>query len=192
MGNGGAGGGHGRRPSNAMSFASTIPDSSSNGGKFDGNSNNDTKGQGKRSNGNQGEEEEEEEEDKPRGKILGIFPRRAKKPLNRIITLRPDPTPEEMHPFEETLPPSVLYSLIDPKSYEELEKLGGTEGILKGLRTNSTTGLIEEDKEAESEGVKLEERRRVFGYNRIPERKGKTLLQLAWMAYQDKVLVSKI
>ncbi|KZF26326.1 P-type calcium ATPase [Xylona heveae TC161] len=33
------------------------------------------------------------------------------------------------------------------------------------------------------------DRRRVFGDNRIPERKAKNIFQLAWMAYNDKILI---
>ncbi|TKA64562.1 hypothetical protein B0A49_08263, partial [Cryomyces minteri] len=33
------------------------------------------------------------------------------------------------------------------------------------------------------------DRKRVFSDNRLPERKAKTILQLAWMAYNDKVLI---
>lgn len=35
----------------------------------------------------------------------------------------------------------------------------------------------------------FEDRKRVFGDNRLPERKAKNILQLAWIAYNDKVLI---
>lgn len=35
-----------------------------------------------------------------------------------------------------------------------------------------------------------EDRRRVYGRNDLPERPSKSLLQLMWMAFKDKVLVS--
>jgi Ca2+-transporting ATPase len=38
-------------------------------------------------------------------------------------------------------------------------------------------------------GAALDERRRVYGENALPTRKPKTLLQLMWLALQDKVLV---
>lgn len=124
------------------------------------------------------------------GKILGIFPRRKPKIVAPIV--RADPSPEEMAPFSTILTPSALYNLIDPKSLDALEKLGGIEGVLEGLGTDRKTGLVDRAGEDGKGGrnVKIADRERVYGANRTPERKGKSLLQLAWMAYQDKVLVS--
>lgn len=165
---------HSRRPSNAVSFTSTIPDSSHQ--IDDPNVPVST----------------ELVESPKKGKILGIFPRKKAKVEAPIV--RADPTPEEMAPFSTILTPSALYNLIDPKSLEALEKLGGIEGVLEGLGTDRKTGLTDGAGEAEKGGrnIKLTERERVYGANRTPERKGKSLLQLAWMAYQDKVLVSAL
>lgn len=33
------------------------------------------------------------------------------------------------------------------------------------------------------------ERKRIYGFNRLPEKKAKTILELAWIAYNDKVLI---
>lgn len=97
-----------------------------------------------------------------------------------MIVTQADPSPEEMKPF--TLVPSTLYSLIDPKSIEHLKSLGGIQGVLKSLMTNANDGLNDDE-------TSLADRQRVYGINRVPDRKGKSLLRLMWMAYQDKVLV---
>jgi len=103
----------------------------------------------------------------------------------KVITDLPDPSPQEMGVFR-TLPPSTLYHLIDPKSVDHLSSLGGASGLLEGLHTNPATGLRESNA---ASGTSIDERRKIYGQNRLPERKGKTLLQLMWIAYQDKVLL---
>lgn len=112
--------------------------------------------------------------------FFGVFPRRHKK--DAVAKVRPDPSAAEMAPFAATLTPSALYELIDPKSYDHLKSLGGSDGLLEGLGTNQKRGLSEKDE------IKFADRVRVYGENRTPLRKPKTLLQLIWMAYQDKVL----
>ncbi|GAA5899368.1 hypothetical protein JCM5296_002277 [Sporobolomyces johnsonii] len=95
-----------------------------------------------------------------------------------------DPSPEEMAPFSVDLTPSSMYALIDPKSYSHLQSLGGTTGVLEGLKTDAKTGL------GDGEGERLEEdRKRVYGENRVPAKKPKSFLQLCWAAYTDKVLI---
>lgn len=91
-----------------------------------------------------------------------------------------DPSPDQMAPFSSTFVPSSLYNLIDPKSISHLESLGGTSGLLEGLRTDPRTGLTEGDEA---------DRKRVFGENRVPSKKPKSFLQLCWAAYTDKVLI---
>lgn len=163
---------HRRRPSGALSFTSTIADTKSEGDH-----------QSHAPVNVAGEVADDEDVPAPR-KWLGIFPRAPKAPL--APTAIPDPSPEEMAPFSTTCTPSALYSMFDPKSYSQLTLLGGTQGLLDGLRT-SRTGLADVGGEAEKD---FEERRRVWGINRTPTRAGKSFLQLCWLAYQDKVLVS--
>ncbi|GAA6058965.1 hypothetical protein JCM10212_001675 [Sporobolomyces blumeae] len=91
-----------------------------------------------------------------------------------------DPAPEEMAPFDPRLTPSSLYNLVDPKSLEHLESLGGTEGVLAGLKVDPKAGLTDGDEP---------DRTRVYGENRVPTKKPKSFLQLCWAAYTDKVLI---
>ncbi|BGP17703.1 plasma membrane calcium [Rhodosporidiobolus nylandii] len=118
-------------------------------------------------------------------KLWGIFPRRQKEVLEYRIT---DPSPAEMAPFAEHLTPSGLYALVDPKSYDHLAELGGTKGVLEGLRTDAKTGLAEKGGEGSSVAEE-EDRRRVYGENRVPAKKPKSFLELCWAAYTDKVLI---
>lgn len=179
---GGSNGKHSRRPSAALSFASTVPDDHNarerdleSGGAGLGGEHSKVKSEGNKSG------EEVAKEDEPPKKFLGIFKRSPpKEPESKH---RPDPTDEEMSPFPTSLKPSHFYELINPKNIQALTELGGTEGVLKGLNTDPKKGLNDEDKAG------LEDRERVYGENRIPVKKGKSLLRLMWMAYQDKVLV---
>lgn len=166
---------HNRRPSNALSFASTIPDGVTDEALIGGR----TTRAATAAQATANADEDVEEEPK---KFLGIFKR--KKKAVAIARVRPDPSPTEMAPFAIDLTPSSMYHLIDPKSYEHLGQLGGTPGILSGLKTDAKMGLSDEGGE-----IPLSERVRVYGANRTPARKGKSLLRLMWMAYQDKVLV---
>jgi len=121
--------------------------------------------------------------------------------------------------------PRTLAGLVDPKSLESLELMGGEEGLMKGLGTHPTKGLSRRcyssseandspDERSDGEDVPdimvtsadgdegqqaggdldpfsatVQLRRRVYGENVLPTRKSTTLLQLMWMALQDKVLV---
>ncbi|CAM1506425.1 Fc.00g060660.m01.CDS01 [Cosmosporella sp. VM-42] len=121
------------------------------------------------------------------------------------------------NPFAFT--PGQLNKMFNPKSLSAFYKLGGMAGIEKGLRSDRKAGLsIEEtnldgkvsfdeatakNHKLETEGVspiapgrssgggdkKFEDRLRVFKDNRLPEKKGKSLLQLMWITYNDKVLI---
>ncbi len=112
--------------------------------------------------------------------FFGVFQRRNKK--EAVAKVRPDPSAAEMAPFDAKLTPSSLYELVDPKSYDHLNKLGGTDGLIKGLHADPKRGLSDKD------SISFDDRLRVYGANRTPLRKPKSLLQLIWMAYQDKVL----
>ena len=89
--------------------------------------------------------------------------------------------------------PQRLASLLDPKDVPGLRKLGGTEALIDGLGTHSTRGLTSSASEQGPRGgahdSTLEDRQRVFGANTLPVRDVKSLLQLMWLALQDKVLV---
>jgi len=130
------------------------------------------------------------------------------------------PLPEDEHwfkvegqnPFAFT--PGHLSRLINPKNYAAFVALGGLEGLERGLRTDSKSGLSL-DETGLSGSISFEDatspntptksfpeltddaiergafadRQRVFGRNVLPERKSKTLLRLIWEALQDKVLI---
>ena len=121
-----------------------------------------------------------------------------------------DPTPFAFKPYH-------LASLIDPRSLESLEAIGGINGLLAGLGVDSTNGLNVGGERSESkdspavvttaptyktgetegelthEGATYtstaEDRRRVYGSNVLPVRRSKSLLELMWLALKDKVLV---
>ena len=122
-----------------------------------------------------------------------------------------DPTPFSFKPYH-------LAALVDPKSLESLEAMGGIDGLLAGLGVDPANGLSVGGKTSESgdtpavavtdpAGEKgeakdksthqgpayngsVEDRRRVYGSNVLPVRKSKSLLELMWLALKDKVLVS--
>jgi Ca2+-transporting ATPase len=143
--------------------------------------------------------------------------------------LRPDPGEEprfhvEDNPF--AFSPGQLSKLFNPKSLRAFCALGGLQGLVLGLRTDSSSGLsvdettldgtVDFDNVTEaassifpqnvlSLGPRLHstasapirhtsselymDRKRVFGMNRLPEKKSKSLLQIMWMTFNDKVLI---
>lgn len=126
----------------------------------------------------------------------------AKKPQTSHLDPEKDTT--DPTPFREK--PSRLAMLVDPKSLDDLEKIGGVQGMLEGLGVDSKTGLGDETHRGEGAPrsgretpsgsgpqfqADLEKRRAVYGRNDLPERPSKTLLQLMWIAFKDKVLVSE-
>ena len=123
-----------------------------------------------------------------------------------------DPTPFAFKPYH-------LASLVDPKNLETLEAMGGIKGLLAGLGVDPTNGLTiggktlppsedaptvvvttpagekgEAKEKATHEGASyagsVEDRQRVYGSNTLPIRRSKSLLELMWIAFKDKVLVS--
>ncbi|KAH7161406.1 hypothetical protein EDB81DRAFT_784682 [Dactylonectria macrodidyma] len=123
----------------------------------------------------------------------------------------------ENNPFAFT--PGQMNKMFNPKSLSAFYQLGGMSGLEKGLRSNRKAGLSLEEtsldgqvsfEEATAKNYKLEseggsaaihtsspshggtgfvDRLRVFKDNRLPEKKGKSLLQLMWITYNDKVLI---
>lgn len=120
------------------------------------------------------------------------------------------------NPFAFT--PGQLNKLLNPKSLSALAALGGPSGLERGLRTSLTAGLSADeqrldghvsfdvatatDKKAsfpdsplatETHGKEVkgqfEDRLRVFGDNRLPERKPDSIWVLIWRAYNDKILI---
>ncbi|KAI5251963.1 calcium-translocating P-type ATPase [Aureobasidium subglaciale] len=139
--------------------------------------------------------------------------------LSASEALHPDPGTEadftrENNPFAFT--PGQMGRMFNPKSLGAFHALGGISGIEKGLRSDRKTGLsLEEqhldghvsfeeatdhenpnaqfvnksDGAASSASGPFSDRVRIFGDNRLPEKKAKPLWLLAWEAYKDKILL---
>jgi len=136
--------------------------------------------------------------------------------VNDPNALKPDQGREEDfvvndNPFAYT--PGELNKMFDPKSLPAFYKLGGLAGLEKGLRTDRTAGLSVDEaalagtvtvgakegealakseshaQRADASTELFSSRKRVFKDNRLPEKKGKSLLQLMWITYNDKVLI---
>lgn len=130
-----------------------------------------------------------------------------KSPQAEMAHLDPDKDTTDPTPFKEN--PSRLAMLVDPKSLNDLEKIGGTDGLLQGLGVDRTKGLLVGTNEAEAAEptavdrnqlaanrsgpqwtASMDKRREIYGRNDLPIRKSKSLLYLMWVAMKDKVLVS--
>jgi Ca2+-transporting ATPase len=122
-----------------------------------------------------------------------------------------DPTPFTFKPYR-------LVSLVDPKSLETLETLGGVNALLVGLGVDPTNGLSiggnrpesrdalavvftvpgdekgevgeKSTREGSAYAGTVEDRQRIYGSNVLPARKSKSLWGFMWLAFKDKVLVS--
>lgn len=71
---------------------------------------------------------------------------------------------EESQPF--TLSPEKLAKLVDPKNPEMLREMGGTEKILKCLRTDPAVGLSsDEDLDQTKTKQPFQSRREFYGKN---------------------------
>ncbi|KAH7021032.1 putative calcium P-type ATPase [Microdochium trichocladiopsis] len=123
----------------------------------------------------------------------------------------------ENNPFAFT--PGELTKMFNPKSLPAFYKLGGLAGIEIGLRSNRESGLSPDERHldgtvtfeeatarsskdkvnpaaqsrsgaaAGGSDVPFSDRIRVYRDNRLPEKKGKSFLQLVWITYNDKVLI---
>ncbi|KAJ5491169.1 Calcium-transporting ATPase 2 [Penicillium diatomitis] len=127
--------------------------------------------------------------------------------------------------------PGQLNKLLNPKNYGAFRRLGGLQGLEKGLRTDLRSGLSQDetslqgtvtfdevtsakgspktvsptevpssasnDTEGQPSAAAVSssadesyaDRKRVYGRNKLQERKLKTIWELAWIAYNDKVLI---
>ncbi|KAI4753841.1 calcium-translocating P-type ATPase [Aureobasidium sp. EXF-3400] len=139
--------------------------------------------------------------------------------LSASEALHPDPGTEddfkrENNPFAFT--PGQMGKMFNPKSLGAFHALGGISGIEKGLRSDRKSGLSLEEQHldgqvsfeeatdhenpnaqyvsnggnsTESDSGSFSDRVRIFGDNRLPEKKAKPLWRLAWEAYNDKILL---
>lgn len=95
-------------------------------------------------------------------------------------------------PFPKEFTPLRLARLVDPKSLQSLTELGGIDGVLTALDSDTKRGLpgsASKDREGSTASISIEERQRIYGHNILPTRKSKSLLLLMWIALKDKVLV---
>ncbi len=137
--------------------------------------------------------------------------------INDRDALKPDPGTEADFNVTDNkfaFSPGQLNKLINPKSLAAFHALGGLAGLERGLRTDRHTGLsmdetslegsvsfesanagpangthIKPPASARSTGDAFADRKRIFKDNRLPEKKSKSIFELAWMAYKDKVLI---
>ncbi|KZW01245.1 calcium-translocating P-type ATPase [Exidia glandulosa HHB12029] len=91
--------------------------------------------------------------------------------------------------------PLQLAALLDPKSVSKLGELGGASAVFDGLGTDPHRGLSAHSLEPSLEGGKdplkasIADRKRIYGTNVLPTRPSKSLLQLMWLAFKDKILI---
>jgi len=74
-----------------------------------------------------------------------------------------------------------LCNLSNPKSIEAFRDLGDLKQVEAGLRTDLKSGLPKDEDHSQ--------RVAQYGDNVLPDRPSKSFLQLAWTAFQDKVLI---
>ncbi|KAL2809123.1 calcium-translocating P-type ATPase [Aspergillus granulosus] len=86
--------------------------------------------------------------------------------------------------------PGQLDKLLNPKSLDTLRALGGLEGLARGLHVDLSAGLsVDEVSSSSSSKDRLDPRTRVFGANRLPPKKPKSIWRLAWITLQEAVLI---
>lgn len=109
------------------------------------------------------------------------------------------------------LTPDQLDALVEQRTLTALRALGGTRGVLSGLKVDPSLGLESSRRDGPEAGkdgggdaepvakdtsltplaslTSLASRRSVYGANILPSRRAKSILSLAWTALKDKVLV---
>ncbi|KAK4096296.1 calcium-translocating P-type ATPase [Parathielavia hyrcaniae] len=73
-----------------------------------------------------------------------------------------------------------LHKLNEARSLAALRACGGLAGLSYGLGTDAKAGLGLDDS--------YSDRRKAYGENRLPKPKQRSLLQLAWLAFNDKLI----
>ncbi|OJI80378.1 hypothetical protein ASPTUDRAFT_193781 [Aspergillus tubingensis CBS 134.48] len=134
-------------------------------------------------------------------------------------SLGPEPSGESDSEVENNkfaFSPGQLNKLISPKCVGAFGAFGGLRALEKGLRTDVRSGLSMDEtvldgtvgtdgvvaqsfmppQLASVEGLAVKQpqdrfvdRRRVFGINKLPKKKLKSIWELVWIAYNDKVLI---
>ncbi|KAF4956142.1 hypothetical protein FSARC_11672 [Fusarium sarcochroum] len=86
--------------------------------------------------------------------------------------------------------PDQLNQLLDPKSLDVLKSLGGLQGLARSLRVDLKAGLSVDELETQtSSHAPPNERVRVYGRNQLPAKKPKSIWRLAWITFQEAVLI---
>ncbi|KAG4257979.1 calcium-translocating P-type ATPase, PMCA-type [Fusarium proliferatum] len=86
------------------------------------------------------------------------------------------------NPFNHS--PEVLNQLLDPKSLDVLKGLGGLPGLARSLNVDLKAGLsVDELNNQNCPRIK------VFGRNQLPAKKPKSIWRLAWITFQEAVLI---
>lgn len=78
---------------------------------------------------------------------------------------------------------AALEKLVSSRDLDALHERGGVTGLAKGLRSDLSRGLHDDG------GEVFEARRRLYGTNRLPDRKTRGIFQLMLAALNDKVLI---
>ncbi|PLB53973.1 calcium-translocating P-type ATPase [Aspergillus steynii IBT 23096] len=86
--------------------------------------------------------------------------------------------------------PDQLNQLLNPKSLDTLNALGGLEGLARGLHVDVNTGLsVDEVGAQEFSKGPADARFRAFGRNQLPPKKPKSIWRLAWITLHEAVLI---
>ncbi|KAK4224301.1 putative type IID cation-transporting ATPase [Podospora fimiseda] len=88
-----------------------------------------------------------------------------------------------LSPDESALDGTVEFEDVAPKGTPKYGHHGNTEPEVQEGNVAATTAPTHE------KGSAFADRKRIFRDNRLPEKKSKTLLELAWITYNDKVLI---
>ncbi|KAH7478389.1 hypothetical protein IWW34DRAFT_654902 [Fusarium oxysporum f. sp. albedinis] len=86
------------------------------------------------------------------------------------------------NPFNHS--PEVLNQLLDPKSLYVLKGLGGLPGLARSLNVDLKAGLSVDELNTQNCP-----RIKVFGRNQLPPKKPKSIWRLAWITFQEAVLI---
>ncbi|KAH3666251.1 hypothetical protein OGAPHI_004440 [Ogataea philodendri] len=77
-----------------------------------------------------------------------------------------------------------LGALHDPKSLQKLSELGGIDALVSGLGTDEARGLS-----SDIQGQELQQRKKTYGINTLPQKPPKSFLKLCWEAMHDQILI---
>lgn len=97
--------------------------------------------------------------------------------------------------------PGTLERMVEQRSLELLHTVGGLRGLAAALRTDCSSGISVEEAITDDNPERNQSgstrapkdphavRKRIFGSNRLPEKRIKSILDLMWNAFNDKVLL---